>query len=362
MRLAYIYQEGTNIKKANIYQSYSMVKAFGQRIKVDWYRGYSKMKWDHPQSNVNQIRVINPGLQKFEKWSRLIFCFNVCILLHLRPPTSIFTRDFAFIYFYSKIPQWARVKAPIIFESHKIYSEVSDKVTPIQESKAYSVVHNFVAVSEGIKEDLQHYFDVEENRIAVLPNGIDTYPLDAMKQRNPGEINYVYAGSYGTWKGVDVIVAAAKILQSFPVHHALKIHIYIIGVSSNDLNTHRLDNITVIPSLDKKDLYKFYAKMDVGLVPTLNRMEGTKYTSPIKLFEYAYAGLEILASDIPSIRELESKGLHINFFNVGDPQSLAEQMATLPTKKEDAIKNNQNLVHNYTWQNRADQIFTALQA
>jgi len=58
------------------------------------------------------------------------------------------------------------------------------------------------------------------------------------------------------------------------------------------------------------DLARIHASFDVGLVPisaTVQDRDGNdigRWTSPLKLFEYLAAGLAVVASDVPSLRDV----------------------------------------------------------
>ncbi|GLR17570.1 glycosyltransferase [Portibacter lacus] len=352
MRIAYIYQEGTNIKKSNIYQACSMVKGFSEFVKVDYYRGMHSIPSIDAEKGINQVKVINLGLNKNEKLSRIIFCLHTILYLFFKRPDKILTRDFAFLYAYSKLPSFLRLNVPIIFEAHKVYHKVSDKVSLKQEMSAYSIVSKFIVVSNGIKHDLMKIFEFAGKNILVAPNGIDNYKFEEIQSaQENNKKNFIYAGSYGEWKGVDVILEASNLLENF------KGHIYLVGIEEH-LPNYNSEVITVLPPMEKPALYKFYQKMDVGIVPTLNHLEGTLYTSPIKFFEYAYADLVILASDIPSIRELENLKFEIHFFDVGSPISLAKNLEAISNSNIDkkSTDDNKELVLQYTWNKRAETI------
>lgn len=49
-----------------------------------------------------------------------------------------------------------------------------------------------------------------------------------------------------------------------------------------------------------------------------------RFTSPLKLFEYMALGMPIVASDLPSIREVLADNLNARLFEAGNPRALAE--------------------------------------
>ena len=91
------------------------------------------------------------------------------------------------------------------------------------------------------------------------------------------------------------------------------------------------------------------------LINTDSNLHSVKYTSPLKYFEYLYAGVNVVAIDYPSHQSLPL-GDKINFFKKGDHKSFIDAInksldQKAPTKKElDVI----------TLNNRADKIITFL--
>jgi glycosyltransferase involved in cell wall biosynthesis len=83
------------------------------------------------------------------------------------------------------------------------------------------------------------------------------------------------------------------------------------------------------------------------------------YTSPMKLFEYLAAGTPIIASDLPSIREVLRHGENAWLVEPGDAHALARGIAHL--LRNDALKTKisagaQRSVAKYAWRARAASI------
>ncbi|HIC93395.1 MAG TPA: glycosyltransferase, partial [Anaerolineae bacterium] len=83
------------------------------------------------------------------------------------------------------------------------------------------------------------------------------------------------------------------------------------------------------------------------------------FTSPMKLFEYMAAGVPIVASDLPALREVLRHGENAWLVMPGDPEALAEGLAIL--LRDSALSARlsaqaQQDVKAYTWEARARRI------
>jgi glycosyltransferase involved in cell wall biosynthesis len=104
---------------------------------------------------------------------------------------------------------------------------------------------------------------------------------------------------------------------------------------------------------------------DVLLLPNPQSAISTAFTSPLKLFEYMAAGRPIVASDLPSIREVLRDGENAVLVEAGNPQAL---VAGIRKIKDDpalgarlAAQAVQD-VGDYTWARRAERLETLLSA
>jgi glycosyltransferase involved in cell wall biosynthesis len=352
--------------KANIYQSYSMVDALSSFAEVKWYRGFNKFKELDANPRIKQLGMFNMGglntkYSIIEKISRAVFCLHTLIHLKTSKVDKIFTRDFGFIYFYSMVPSWFRCKADLIYESHKVMYKVSEKVSQIQERKAYQNVHLFICVSDGIKNDLHHDFKIEKERILVNPSGFkpELFPSHTFHNLEDQTLQFVYAGSFERWKGVETILEAASI--GIPSNT----QIHIVGGTKEDhdklCQNQSIESdypVNFHTSVKRKKLFQLYSKMNVGIVSTIPIQEGEKYTSPIKFFEYVNAGLLVLSSDIQPMKDLSKEGFHIEFYEAGSSQSLREAIHRISIQGIDQAKilENKKLVQSYSWNERARKI------
>lgn len=102
---------------------------------------------------------------------------------------------------------------------------------------------------------------------------------------------------------------------------------------------------------------------DVVTIPWQWTEHFAYFASPLKLFEYMAAGVPIVASDLPSIREVLRHGENAWLVEPGSPKSLAEGIQTLllqPELSRQLAERAKDEARNYTWRKRAQRILEAL--
>ena len=194
-----------------------------------------------------------------------------------------------------------------------------------------------VVISNGLK-NLYVSMGVPEEKILVAPDGVDLNEFNTQISKvdaraklgisSRGKV-VMYVGSRQGWKGVEILEEAAKYLPS-------DIRVMIIsGKPYKEIPLYlRAADLLVIPNSGTEDISRLY-------------------TSPMKLFEYIASGTPIVASDLPSIREILPES-EVSYFTPNDAKSLAEViMKSLVSER--SIYNIVD-INEYSWLSRAGKI------
>lgn len=218
--------------------------------------------------------------------------------------------------------------------------------------------------SHGMKVDLLKYVQsYPENQILVAPNGIDSdiFLNDAVdkiqakkKLGLPLNKNIIlYTGHLYEWKGVDTLAQAANFLDKENL-------IYFVGGTDSD----RIDfqkkypskNIITVPFQNRIKIALWLKAADVLVLPNIpNSALSERHTSPIKMFEYMASGTPIIASNLPSLKEILKTETSF-FFQAGDVNSLINALKKVLINKNVAGKKAQKAKQDalrYTWKQRS---------
>lgn len=99
--------------------------------------------------------------------------------------------------------------------------------------------------------------------------------------------------------------------------------------------------------------------LDVAVIPYTPSIHYSFFVSPMKAFEYMAAGIPILASDLPSLREVLDDGRNAVLVKPGDPEAMAEGIIRLLEDeglRERLMQGMAEDVAGRTWARRAREI------
>lgn len=207
---------------------------------------------------------------------------------------------------------------------------------------------------------------LDQKRLIYEPNAVDlkdfdieVSKLEARKQLGLSENKkiIIYTGHLYGWKGVYTLAESAKLLSS-------DYEVIFVGGTDKDVSTFRqkygsFETIKIVGHV-KHSLIPVWQKAgDILILPnTAKERISAFYTSPMKLFEYMASRRPIIATDIPSIREiLNNKNAII--VEADNPEKMKqtiveafEQEHQSQTLAERAFED----VANHTWHKRADRV------
>lgn len=237
---------------------------------------------------------------------------------------------------------------PLFFETHEIFAQTFlEERQPLgrrDQGKYQRLLDNERAVYTGalgifpltslLAEDIARDYGTGQGRFCVLPDGFDPALAAAASRRlaeqgrQPGPPRILYLGSLHPWKGVATLVEA---MADVPA----PIECWIAGGEAERIAElkargdalglgQRLRFLGKVPPAERFDLI---AQADVCALPLTETSIASRYTSPLKLFEYMAMRKPLLVADLPSIREVWSAPE--GRFAVGDAADCARQIRRL---------------------------------
>jgi len=217
-----------------------------------------------------------------------------------------------------------------------------------------------ICVSKSLKDRLIR-LNIKENKLAVIPNGVDIDEFTRIPKANffekylNGKSDYkkvIFVGRLDAQKGVEYLIRAIpKILKKYN-----KVHFFILGNGNLENILKKLaeelkilDFLTFLDMIPLERMAEFYSSADIFCLPSIH--EGF----PLSIAEALSIGLVIVASATEGIPEaiIETKnGFLATPKNVTE---LTEKLIKALTLNLDEIKNIQKnnvqlAKNNYSWE------------
>ena len=218
-----------------------------------------------------------------------------------------------------------------------------------------------VAITNGVKEEYVKKNFIDEKKIMVLASG-SSIKKTFKFSNNKKFFNIGYFGSLYKSRGLNLIKELAKVDK--------KNQYYLYGdfkKMSNFKYKNINKNLHIQDYIPYKDIPNSLSKMDILLMPYTSSItvagnvgDITKFTSPLKLFDYLTVGKIIICSDFKVLKEaIKDKQNAIfvkNFKNVFSWKNEIDKLINQPQKQFIMSKNNYQLSQKYSLKERAKKI------
>jgi glycosyltransferase involved in cell wall biosynthesis len=195
----------------------------------------------------------------------------------------------------------------------------------------------------------------------VFPNGVDWPEVLPEKAWTQAGQRIVYAGSFFAWKGVSDLIRAANDLPGCSIT--------LLGGDANQIERERRTLSTSGAKIDfrgqvpHQEVARELQAACIAVLPNRDDAD-SRFTSPIKLFEYMAAGCAIVASDLPPLRDVLAEDEAI-WVRPGDAASLAagiRRLAADPVLARLLGERAREKARRYTWRARSERLAGLLQS
>ncbi|MBI5045182.1 MAG: glycosyltransferase family 4 protein [Candidatus Levybacteria bacterium] len=219
-------------------------------------------------------------------------------------------------------------------------------------SQAAKRSEKIIAVSQATKNEIIDHLSIDEKKIAVIYEGVDNTLKQSKSFEKSSEKYFLHVGNVYPHKNIERLVDAF-VKSGFD-------DTKLIFVGKKDYFMKRLEkkiadsdfrNIQFLGFVDDKTLASLYKNSLATIVPSL--MEG--FGLPI--LEAMSCGSLVVASDIPSLREIGKNGvMYIDPFNI---QEISDKMRSIAQADRDdfkeIIERGKSIVKTYSWEKMAKE-------
>lgn len=287
----------------------------------------------------------------------------------------VYTRDLLIADLAIRLRPSHRI--PVFYEAHTVASifaqeraaNYEDETPPSQaklsrldsrERRVCTRANGLTTITSSLRDALaERYGALAPTR--VVPDGCRV-PTEPPPRSTRSAIRTVYyIGQLYPWKGVDVAIRAMQYVAGA--------ELVVIGGLPPEPDLERVralaaelslaDRVHFLGFIPPAELDAERRKASVFVIPNLDSVTARRFTSPLKLFEAMASGRPLVASDLPSFREVLVDGENALLIPPGDAESLAKAIDKLLADPELAHRLATRAfddVRAYSWERRASAI------
>lgn len=223
-----------------------------------------------------------------------------------------------------------------------------------------------VVVSASLKREVIEFAGVPDGRVLVVPNGVDSAILDIDLDRR-GNRTIGFVGQLSHWQRLDGLVEAlARIGNENP---DLVPNVEIIGDGparaplTQRIDELKLNNcVQVLGRMPQDEAFARMASWSIGFAGHEKSSSAEMYHSPLKLYEYAGLGLDVVCTSTSDASALAECGLRIELY--GEDRSLDEALLAalgLPARTINEISSvRESVARAHSWSQRVSLVTTAI--
>ncbi|MBF0308236.1 MAG: glycosyltransferase family 4 protein [Magnetococcales bacterium] len=268
---------------------------------------------------------------------------------------------------------------PLFFETHEHFARSFQEEHPLdswkrrrkgyllqqREARVYTRCQGLLTITPHLYPDLQaaYGFDTPHR---VAPSGVDL-ELASRSRVSPatgGPPTILYLGSLHRWKGLETALQAMGQVEGALLRIVGGEDGRIAELQALARQLGVADKVDFAGRIAPLRRFEAIAQADICLLPLSHTGLGSRYTSPLKLFEYLAMGKAVVAGDLPTIRDVLHHGENGWLVNPEDPTALADGLNTL--LRDEALRHRLGeagvlVARRYSWAERARQMLEFFQ-
>lgn len=228
------------------------------------------------------------------------------------------------------------------------------------EVQSYRECDVLICVSNALKESVVREAGVQEGKILVVPNGVDTEffnPDNYPSKRLFEGFTVGFVGNLAVWQGLNLIL---KVLSTLREEEGVQINLVVVGdgLMRKDWEAlaHSLglsSQVCFLGQVARTEIPSLIAGFDVGYSGHLDIKGSKVYHSPLKLYEYMAMGKPVVASAVEDARVLICEGKTGFLFQPGDMEGVKQALVRAYEAREQLSeighRARKEVVANHSW-------------
>ena len=246
----------------------------------------------------------------------------------------------------------------LIYDSHEYFTEVPELITRPRvrafwikiEKYIFPKLKNVITVNYKIAEIYRRKYKVPVTVIRNIPQPFIAKENDSFTLLDKEHKFIIYQGSLNLGRGLELMIDSMRYVRNY------KLLIAGDGDISHKLKNqverlHLQDQVVFLGRILPDKLKMITRQAELGLSLEEDLGLNYRYCLPNKVFDYIYAGIPILVSDLPILKELLAENKIGHCLLDRSPQALAAQIENMVLNKHEFSNGIQKAKAKYNWNN-----------
>lgn len=255
----------------------------------------------------------------------------------------------------------------MVFDSHEIFSEAptlhnrkfKKKIWKTLEKSIVPKIKHFYTVSNGYADWFQKEYKIRPEvimNVPVVKPILDNEIKIQLPKIKPDEKVLIYQGAINFSRGIDKMIEGMQFMENT--------QLWIIGNGPKKAEFEKLvrelnltEKVQFLGSVSPNELKQITPKADLGLGLEEDFGISYRYALPNKIFDYTHAGIPILGTYLPEIKNtIETYGIGKTIEN-HEPEHIAKMIREmLDEGKESYTENLKNAAEIFNWENEEKKL------
>jgi glycosyltransferase involved in cell wall biosynthesis len=248
----------------------------------------------------------------------------------------------------------------MIHEIHPEFFLPSDPTSRLKEASVKRADH-VICVSENTKKDLQHYFDIVDDKISVIHHGYDRFPQSintVVSGSHESEPYILYMGQRGGYKNFNMLLKAMSVFSS------LRNNVRIIAVGGGPFMPEEVafiqkSNLSRVTQVEASDLQlgQLYSNALALVYPSLYEGFGMPL---LEAFAHSCPVIASRSSSIPEV--VNDAAAMFNPHSVEDLGTVLVDVITSRERRDSLVKKGLRRIESFSWDKCACETLAAYDA
>ena len=271
------------------------------------------------------------------------------------------------------LPIVLEVNAPYVEERRALSGRsLLNRLALRREAEALRNATIVTVVSKALRDSLVAKHRIDRRKFVVLPNAVDsdlprTDITDAQflaeaKDGDPDRFVIAFVGSMFRWHGIDTLIRATALL----IRAGRNVSLLLMGGTGSIgselhelVNTYDMkDRVVFAGEVPHEMVHGYLRRSNAGAMASSNW-----YGSPVKIFEYALAGLPVIAPNNGPVRDVMEDGIH-GYLVENSPESISSAIDTILMNPGEAnviaSEFRTKVLREHTWRQNAERVLDAV--